>query len=181
MQEPSKAVSMNTETSKSELSKSGRTRRKRCRTNVSKVRYKASFSADLVKASGEGMNYVQFASQLGVAKTLLKEWARDHKEFKEAMKIAKTKVEAQWWTWINSQMGTKFNFSAWKFAMVHLLGYKELNDDTYDMEEEKENHVIILPELKKLPKIMDREEYEAKYKNGVDLESAANAGEGAEL
>lgn len=59
-------------------------------------KFKPAYSNMLIEHLAEGASIASFAAEIGVARSTINQWAEDHPEFSEALKIAKAKCAA-WW------------------------------------------------------------------------------------
>lgn len=59
-------------------------------------KYDPAFCEALIEHMNEGASIASFAAQIGVARSTINQWAEDHADFSEALKIAKAKCAA-WW------------------------------------------------------------------------------------
>lgn len=59
-------------------------------------KFKPAYSNMLIEHLAEGASIASFAAEIGVARSTINQWADDHPEFSEALKIAKAKCAA-WW------------------------------------------------------------------------------------
>lgn len=59
-------------------------------------KYDPAFCEALIDHMNEGASIASFAAEIGVARSTINQWAEDHEDFSEALKVAKAKCAA-WW------------------------------------------------------------------------------------
>ena len=62
------------------------------------TKFKPAYSDMLIEHMNEGASIASFAAEIGVARSTINQWAEDHDEFSEALKIGKAKCAAWWET-----------------------------------------------------------------------------------
>lgn len=81
--------------------------------------YDATYCEKVIDLGKQGKSKTQMAAELGVTKTTLDNWVRQHPEFLGAMEIASTHSQA-WWETAGQKGLTaeKFNASIWSRSMA---------------------------------------------------------------
>lgn len=59
-------------------------------------KYQVAYGNLLIEHLAEGASIASFAAEIGVARSTINQWAEDHPEFSEALKVGKAKCAA-WW------------------------------------------------------------------------------------
>lgn len=59
-------------------------------------KFKPAYGNMLIEHLAGGASIASFAAEIGVSRSTINQWAEDHEEFSEALKIAKAKCSA-WW------------------------------------------------------------------------------------
>ena len=61
-------------------------------------KFKQTYCDMLIEHLAEGASISSFAAEIGVARSTINQWAEDHPEFSEALKVGKAKCAAWWET-----------------------------------------------------------------------------------
>lgn len=65
-------------------------------------KYKPAYAELMIEHMTEGASIASFAAEIGVARSTINQWAEDHEDFSEALKVGKAKCAAWWETRLRS-------------------------------------------------------------------------------
>lgn len=98
-----------------------------------------------VEVTSEYPTLAGFAASIGICKDTLYEWAERHKEFGEALKFGRNKMEQ---LLIGNGINGRYNPTFAALAAHNIIGWKSRHDTDVTSGGEKIQGVVVLPALK---------------------------------